>query len=252
MSFTDEVKSRVLDLGADLVGVAPIKRFEGSPEHFHPQRLLPQTKSVISIAIRHLNGVIVPQRNMVENFPYQTYGYGWVSNIRLNWVAFEISRFLEDNGHLTCPFPSFFQGHGAAISNRHAAVLAGVAKFGWHNLAMTPRFGTRQRFVTVMTAAELEPDPMLEDDVCDKCFTCVKACPVGALSSDESTEYELCGKTVTMAKIDKGKCGACHGGEGGGFKPSNPTYVTFSGGGHCGMCLIHCPKGANRPAGSDD
>lgn len=99
MSFTDEVKSLVLELGADLVGVAPIERFEGSPEHFHPQRLLPQTKSVMSIAIRHLNGVLVPQRNMVENFPYQTYGYGWVSNIRLNWVAFEISRFLEDNGH---------------------------------------------------------------------------------------------------------------------------------------------------------
>jgi len=46
--------------------------------------------------------------------------------------------------------------------------------------------------------------------------------------------------------------GACHAGEGGGFKPSNPTYVTFSGGGHCDMCLIHCPKGADRPAGSDD
>ena len=41
MSLTDDVKSLALELGADLVGVAPIERFEGAPEFYHPQGLLP-------------------------------------------------------------------------------------------------------------------------------------------------------------------------------------------------------------------
>jgi len=64
--------------------------------------------------------------NWVEHYPYQTFGYGWLSSIRLNWVAFEVARFLENQGHLTCPYPSFFQGKKAAISNRHSAVAAGI------------------------------------------------------------------------------------------------------------------------------
>ncbi len=247
MSLTGDVKSLALELGADLVGVAPVERFDGAPELYHPQGLLPQTESVISIAIRHLHGLLVPQKNRVEHYPYQTYGYGWLSNIRLNWVAFEVARFLEDQGYITCPYPSFFQGKGAAISNRHSAVAAGIARFGWHNLAMSPRFGTKQRFVTVMTSAELEPDPMIDDDLCDMCLECVDACPVGAISRDEATEFEIAGRHVRMARLDKGKCGACHSGKGGGFEDSYPTFVTFSGGGHCGMCLIHCPKGTYAP-----
>lgn len=243
MTLTNDVKARALELGADLVGVASIERFEGAPEFYHPRGLLPGTRSVVSIAIRHLKGLLVPQMNMVENYPYQSFGYGWLSNIRLNWIAFEIARFLEDRGHVTCPFPSFFQGKGAGISNRHAAVLAGVARFGWHNLAMTPRFGTRQRFVTVLTEAELEPDPLLEDALCDGCLTCVDACPVGAISRDEEVAFDIAGATVRMAKLDKGKCCACHDGSGGGFARANPVHVTFSNGGHCGMCLIRCPKG---------
>lgn len=249
MSFTDDVKSAALELGADLVGVASIERFEGTPDFYHPQRLLPQTKSVISIAVRHLRGVLIPQQRMVENYPYQTFGYGWLSNIRLNGLAFELSRFLEDRGHVACPFPSFFQGKGAGISNRHAAVLAGLARFGWHNLAMSPRFGARQRFVTVLTTAELEPDPMIEDELGDMCLKCVDACPAGALSRDEAVTYEMAGQTVRMAKLDKGKCCACHDGSGGGFGRANPVHVTFSNGGHCGMCLIHCPKGDRGQAG---
>jgi len=244
MSLTSEVKKFALSAGADLIGVAPIDRFEGAPAFYHPCGLLPQTKSVISIAIRHLKGTLIPQKNKVENYPYQLFGYGWLSNIRLNWVAFEVSRFLEDRGYVTCPFPSFFQGHGAGISNRHAAVVAGLAKFGWNNLALTPRFGAKQRFVTVLTEAVLQPDAMLKDEICDKCMACVKACPANAISRRSSISYTIAGKTVKMAKIDKKNCCACHAGETEWFKKKNPTHVTFSDGGHCGLCLIECPKGA--------
>ncbi len=250
MSLTDQVKSLALELGADLVGIAPIERFAGAPEFYHPQGLLPQTKSVISIAIRHLHGTLIPQKSLVENYPYQIFGYGWLSHIRLNSVAFEVSRFLEDQGYITCPFPSFCQGEGTGISNRHTAVAAGLAKFGWHNLAMTPEFGSKQRFVTVLTTAELEPDPMIEEELCDfeACLKCVDACPMEAISPDESVTFEIAGRPIRMAKVDKDKCGACSGGRGKAFKSiESRLHVTFTGGGYCGMCLIHCPKGVYAP-----
>jgi len=242
MSLTEDVRAFALEQGADLVGFASIDRFEGAPDKYDPKRLLPDVKTVISMAIRILDGVTVPQVNGVEHYPYQLMGYGWLSNARLNMVGFEVARMLEDRGHVTLPFPSFFEGKQQSVSNRHAAVAAGIAEFGWHNLAMSPRFGTRQRFVTLLTEAELDADPMLDEGLCDECMVCVEACPVGALSGDEATTFEIAGRTIRMGKVDKGKCCACHAGKGGGFEHSYPTTVTFTAGGHCGRCLLACPR----------
>ncbi|MBI3945256.1 MAG: epoxyqueuosine reductase [Armatimonadetes bacterium] len=248
MSFTQEMKAFAAQAGADLVGVAPVARYAGAPELFHPQRLLPQTKCVVCIAIRHLHGVLVPQNDRVELYPYQMFGYGWLSNIRLNMVAFEVARFLEDRGYLSCPYPSFHQGDNARLSLRHTAVVAGLATLGWNNLAITPKYGTKQRFVAVLTSAELEPDPMIEDDPCDRCMACANACPVGAIPRDEEIAYEIAGHPVRVAKLDKKKCNDCHLGKGGWFENQYPPFVTFTVAGHCGRCLINCPKGTYAPA----
>ena len=63
MSLTDDIKSLIMKEGADLAGIAPIERFDGAPELYHPQNLLHQTESVISIAVRHLRGVLAPQKS---------------------------------------------------------------------------------------------------------------------------------------------------------------------------------------------
>lgn len=284
-TLTREVKELARSLGADLVGIAPIERFEGAPEEYHPQSLLPDTKSVISIAIRILRGVQIPQKALKQNYQYQVFGYGWLSHIRLNWIAFEVARYLEDHGYWTLPFPSFCETQFGpkqpgwakrvkpSISNRHVAVAAGIAKFGWNNLAMTREFGTRQRFVSVMTTAPLEPDPLIEEELCDKCMICVNACPAKAIAKDESTKFTLAGTNVEMAVINKPKCSWYHDGMAvetfGTVQlecPENPTWdqvrearrivdfaspsqfggriVTFTTGGHCGLCLLSCPKGS--------
>ena len=67
---------------------------------------------------------------------------------------------------------------------------------------MSPKFGTKQRFVTVMTTSELEPDPMIEEELCDSCYKCVDACSEGAISRDEVIEFEIAGHPIHMAKVD--------------------------------------------------
>ena len=137
---------------------------------------------------------------------------------------------------------------------------------------MTKQFGTRQRFVTIMTTADLRPDPLLQDEICDKCGICVDACPGEAISKDESVKYSLAETDVETAVLDRPKCSWYHSGmatETFGTvsleRPESPTWdqvrearrivdftsqsqfasriTTFTTGGHCGLCLLSCPKG---------
>jgi len=64
------------------------------------------------------------------------------------------------------------------FSHRHAATRAGLGEFGYNNIVLTPQFGPRQRFNSIITDAELVPDPLIAEPIClrDKCRLCLKAC----------------------------------------------------------------------------
>jgi epoxyqueuosine reductase QueG len=63
----------------------------------------------------------------------------------------------------------------------------------------------------IITDAELPATPLLTESVCDKCMACVKACPMGAIG-EECEEVMICGKVMTVAKIDYEKCKQCKNG----------------------------------------
>jgi ferredoxin len=95
------------------------------------------------------------------------------------------------------------------FSHKHAAMAAGLGQFGFNNLFMTPQFGTHNRLVSVLTSAELYPDPLYPGpELCDRCEKCVRACPTGALRPEESRRFELAGQTVEYAGVDKMACSA--------------------------------------------
>ena len=50
--LTHAVKEKALSLGANLVGIAPMERMKGAPPDLHPRRLLPEAKSIVSMAYR--------------------------------------------------------------------------------------------------------------------------------------------------------------------------------------------------------
>ena len=70
------------------------------------------------------------------------------------------------------------------FSHRHAATRAGLGEFGYNNLVLTPQYGPRQRFNSIITSAELEPSPLISEPVClrDKCGLCLKACHMKAVA----------------------------------------------------------------------
>lgn len=70
------------------------------------------------------------------------------------------------------------------FSHRHAATRAGLGEFGYNNLVLTREFGPRQRFNSIITDAELVPDPLITEPIClrDKCRLCIDSCIVQCLT----------------------------------------------------------------------
>jgi epoxyqueuosine reductase len=70
------------------------------------------------------------------------------------------------------------------FSHRHAVTRAGLGEFGYNNVVLTPQFGPRQRFNSIITDAELVPDPLIAEPVClrDKCKLCLDACIMACIT----------------------------------------------------------------------
>lgn len=52
----------------------------------------------------------------------------------------------------------------------------------------------------------------METKVCDGCMKCADACPLGAISKDETRTITICGKEMTVAVVDYDKCRICKNG----------------------------------------
>jgi len=76
------------------------------------------------------------------------------------------------------------------FSHRHAATRAGLGEFGYNNIVLTPQFGARQRFNSIITDAELAPDPLIEKPIClrDECNLCQKVCIIQCITMRDDPE----------------------------------------------------------------
>jgi epoxyqueuosine reductase QueG len=203
MELTTALTEMAKGLGASLVGVAPVERFDGAPRGHHPAELLPDARSVLTFGIRILDRVMDwpalldgspfyagPKRaEALRLCLYEKSGYQ-ILNDHLNTIALRLATHLEEIGHPSLFFPTTNTGLPeeyaqvpAMFSQRHAAVRAGLGEFGLNNVVVTVRYGPRIRWNSVITAARLAPSPLLAAKTCEglACLECVRQCPDGAL-----------------------------------------------------------------------
>ena len=202
--LTLAVKTNAYELGADLVGIANIERFSNAPVKMSPQGILPNARSVIVCAIHHPDAVIEldGEKHSQDMGPYRIQ---YAMNEKLDVISFKIGRMLQDLGHKTVPIASSniwrYRGYkeltavfSPDMSHIYAAVCAGLGELGWNGLCLTPEYGARNRFISIITEAELTPTPLYNGEkLCDMCGECIKHCPADAYRKEVSEV-----KTITV------------------------------------------------------
>ncbi|RJS90773.1 epoxyqueuosine reductase [Candidatus Bathyarchaeota archaeon] len=185
MSLTEELRRYAESLRLDFIGFCPADALNGAPEDKRLRAYLYDAQSVISIRYK-LNYTSIQGLPKSRSAYMLEHDY---ANRHLDEASHLIARFLERRGFQAIGFDSgagFYHEAGKApkeiaadISHKHAAVACGLGKFGLNNLVISPLWGPRVRLATIITDAELEYSPPLEDNPCltDECEECVKICP---------------------------------------------------------------------------
>jgi epoxyqueuosine reductase len=230
------LKGRLIDkakgMDVPMIGFATVERWKaigytpGMPKEFHPDRVYPGTRSVVVLGLPVTLPVIETAPSVQYHELYHTL------NDMLDAAAYRMTLMLNDAGHSSVAvsrdgyagMEALHRNPFAMFSHRHAAYLAGLGTFGVNNSLLTRRYGPRVRFVSVLTEAEIEPDPIIEEELCVRCMRCVKACPVRAISG---TDYP-------GGLMDKSSCTVYNDG------------LSRRGTSPCGWCIKVCPVGSDR------
>ena len=212
--------------GIDLIGFADRSRFEDVAPQQNPFSIFPEAKTVILIGKRICRGSL---RGIEEgsNFgDYQLFGKNWLEDEFIALSAYNLTNFLEENGWEATPVfpnPCDIEPSGVPVAPGrpapnvypdfdYAAVACGLCTLSYNRIPMSKEFGTRQRFHMIITDAELESSPLLQESVCNGCGACAAACPLGAISTTETETVTICGKSFTVGKINYEKCKICQNG----------------------------------------
>lgn len=214
--LTSEIKKYAYSIGADLVGIANIERFENAPIMMSPKGILPTAKSVVVLAVHHPDACI-ELGGEPEPQDIGPYAVQYVMNDKLDYMSFKIARYLDDLGYAAVPIASSNIWRYRAykeldavfapdISHIYAAVAAGLSELGWSGLSLTPEYGPRNRFVSIITDAELVADPLYSGKkLCDMCGECIRNCPTNAFRKEvdgvktikiEDKEYKFANKNL--------------------------------------------------------
>ncbi len=225
-SFTESLRQVAREAGVDLLGVAPIDRFKDVAPAHHPASIFPEVRSVIALAKRITRGCLRGTEEGTSLGIYRTYAMNWVPHRFMAYATVGVASFLEDNRHEAVPLrdlPPETPPMGIAVRPGlpapnvmvdfvDAAVRCGLGEVGLMGELMTPEFGHRQRLTLILTDVELDPTPICQQTICNRCGACADACPFEAVDAEAGSEVSICGKTMRVAQIDATVCATCQNG----------------------------------------
>jgi epoxyqueuosine reductase QueG len=233
--FREDLKKYAQSLGLDLFGVADL-----SSDRSHDFILrqggdyISSFSRSISIGFRLLDPIVDQlYRHEDPSTIYSYRGLYQAANATLDRASLMISKKIQNAGYKAYPIPASqtiddrkLEG---AISHKLSAHLSGLGWIGKSCLLITPQYGPRVRFATILTDAPLKAGKQTKNR-CEDCKDCVDICPPKAFT-------------------------------GVAFDPSEPRDVRFRahqcraytqrrsqqlGEGICGLCVYICPYGLKK------
>ena len=230
----DDLAQYAIELGADLFGVADLTLARDFVLAQGGEHIAAYPRA-ISFAIRLVDGIVNELFRHEDPVAIYTYrGLYNTVNRNLDRISLMIAKRIQEAGFQAYPIfnivinPRRLMG---SISHKLAAHLAGLGWIGKSCLLITPDYGPRIRWGTVLTNAPLTSTSSdLISRQCGDCQECVDICPPGAFTGIP-------------------------------FNPSEPRDVRFRahlckqytdrrqeslGEGICGLCVYICPYGRKQ------
>ncbi len=245
---TEKFREIARDLGADLVGVAPVERFAVFAPEANPLAIQPQTHSVIVLGFSIPRGALQGLEHATADY---TLGSGIPTTLSIE-TTYQCCRRLEDEGWEATPLfrqSGDMRRQGVRVSPDKpepnvivefdfAAHAAGLGEIGRNKLFLTTEFGPRQMFTLILTDAELAPDAPFSGTVCDDCGACAEACPAGALDASTLQRVPLCKGQAAWYPLHIESCRVCRTGT--TRLPYSTDSEPFRLGAACGRaCVAH-------------
>lgn len=263
-NFSQDFTEFARETRADLIGIAPIERFEGIPDNHHPCSIFPETKSVIVVGKRITRGTLRGVEEGTQFEIYGQYGLSWLCDRMLAMTTISLATWIEDHRWEAVPLqdlPPQAPPSGVAVKPelpapnvmvdaKDAAVRAGLGEIGYSGELLTPQFGPRQRIQMILTDAVMDPTPICTTPVCTQCKQCAATCPLGAIPEDKSKTVEICGKKMTVAEIDYDICRGCQNGA--QSNPNHPAGLPDRLAALCNRSCVHSLEQATRVTNTFD
>lgn len=209
------IKKHALQLGFDLVGIAPAESVEtaayyyrylqheyhGAMEYLErnavkrldPRQVVPGGRSIICVAINYYNPApIAREQNAKEDGSYfgKLARYAWgceyhgILKRKLNQLREYICSMVDQPQQFCCC------DSGPLVEKAHAA-RAGLGWIGKNGLVLNETYGSWLVLGEIVTDIELQYDEPVEPK-CGQCTKCLQGCPTGALIEPHVLDARRC------------------------------------------------------------
>lgn len=215
------IKKKAKELGASVCGIGDVSLFKGDNPQHNPYSILPNAKCIIGFGLKIPRGLYDTMERKTQYYNYTNLGVKYTDEIFADIFLFKMGIIIENEGYDAClqrSVPGFkVKGDKTAnpevnrvfelkfaspveegkatpeviIDYNKAAVVCGLGSIGLHNKVISPKYGTFMRYVFIVTDMPLETDKPFEENLCDKCGECIKACP---------------GKAIDKSGVDSWQC----------------------------------------------
>ncbi|WP_096188052.1 tRNA epoxyqueuosine(34) reductase QueG [Evansella halocellulosilytica] len=167
-------------------------------ERTEPERLLPEAKSIISIALAYPSKMKDAPRSVKGDrrgiFCRASWGEDYHHILRRKLEALQ-AFILEKDPNAKC----VSMVDTGELSDRAVAERAGIGWSGKNCSIITPEFGSYVYLGELITTIDLPEDTPIFDQ-CGTCNKCVDACPTGALVQGGQLDSNKCIAFLTQTK----------------------------------------------------
>jgi epoxyqueuosine reductase QueG len=212
----EDLQELALSMGASLFGVADRDRVRADTDLL--DACYKRFTRGVSVGVR-LDAVVLAG---ITDGPTPEYAreYQRVNTV-LDSIAEALERRITAGGFNALQIPASkvtdwekLRGH---LSHKLIGRYAGLGWIGKNILLVNSEFGSRVRYVTVLTDAALEADGPTEAG-CGTCSTCAEVCPAGAPAEDPS-DFDLPACFVQVTEFNE--------------RLDRPHFI-------CGICIKAC------------